>query len=222
MTHRSLGPALMLCTTLAACSGSGVSTPAPQSRSAQEATGSAAPVNPGPDQILLAVVGGGAVTRESVTRPPERGDALLFQADGRFLRETPQSITAGEGAAFELDVANPPPLAQRGWTLFGGPSACPSFHGPSPFAVQLLSVARASSREITLSNEKWLYDANGTLIFGNLGGGLTAGVFAGNATIPDSIPVESVTVLTTTASPISKGSTCWVALGKAPPFGFPP
>jgi hypothetical protein len=57
----------MLCTTLAACSGGGVTAPAPQSRAVQEATASPTAVNPGPDQILLAVVGGGTVTRESVS-----------------------------------------------------------------------------------------------------------------------------------------------------------
>lgn len=40
-------------------------------------------------------------------------------------------------------------------------------------------------------------------------------------TVPDRIPLESVTVLTTTVNATSKAAGCWVTFGKVPPFGFP-
>lgn len=175
--------------------------------------------------VLLEPVSGGPRSPGRLAAPPKNGFALVFAAQGNFLRALTEPTRLPPDTAYELDVltttapggtggpsrgAAQTKIEEAGWTLVGGPQPLGGGFTAQPFAVHLASVAelqpRATIPFLATTPSFFVWNSSGML----LGAFNAPGRFPGAFTVPEGSPV---TVMDTTASwPESHCGNCWLVL----------
>jgi hypothetical protein len=219
-------PLLGLLFALTACGGTGTSTATPAAPQTVEALAdrSAAPHAACPPStlgfppagvplcpdIVLRIVGGRALTASDTRADgPDGSVALLFDADGNFLKVQQRGTPLHKGARYELDIvstSNAGSIPKDVWTLFHQDT--PQL---VPFAVHLATVQQLSGDHVIVASSVPSY-----LVTDRAGNTLDTVVdtmgLPVDFTAPEGTPLPLTLLTFTTGVPQSHCGNCWVTL----------